>query len=237
VICRTAPRGKHSSACNSAGPASTSPRLRKAAPWFATVPRSGTPGVTPTDPATVALPRRRALWRRRPGRSAPLLARFTLAASRRAAVSAPSTRLPLLVQGSSPAGRRSHELRASPALLLFSGRRSLTSLADSRESGARCRRPRADARACALPRMRASVAARADACFRPRAHAGSMPDAAPALPRTDAPGAESAGACFARKASVSWSRVASLLVLLNWGIELDAAAISGQRSSQTRRLV
>ena len=41
-------------------------------------------------------------------------------------------RLVLLVQGSSPAGRRSHELRTSPALLLFSGRRSLTSLADSR---------------------------------------------------------------------------------------------------------
>jgi hypothetical protein len=41
---------------------------------------------------------------------------------------------PLLVQGSSPADGRSHELRTSPALLLLSGRRSLSSLADSRAS-------------------------------------------------------------------------------------------------------
>jgi integrase len=40
-----------------------------------------------------------------------------------------------LVQGGSPAGRRSHELRTSPALLLLSGWRSLWSLADSRDRG------------------------------------------------------------------------------------------------------
>ena len=66
--------------------------------------RNGTPGPTPTHAATAAaLPGRSALRRRRPGRSAPPLARFTPAASRRAAVSAPSTRLPVLVQGSDAA--------------------------------------------------------------------------------------------------------------------------------------
>ena len=49
--------------------------------------------------------------------------------------------LPLLVQGSSPADGRSHELRTSPALLL-SGWRSLCSLADSRGGGSGDRRPR-----------------------------------------------------------------------------------------------
>jgi hypothetical protein len=50
-----------------------------------------------------------ALWRRRRAVSAPPLARSTPAASRRAAVSAPSTRLPVLV----PSG---HDLRAEAAL-------------------------------------------------------------------------------------------------------------------------
>jgi hypothetical protein len=49
---------------------------------------------------------------------------------------------PVLVQGSSPADGRSYALRTSPALLLFSGRRSLTSLADSREGGSGDWRPR-----------------------------------------------------------------------------------------------
>ena len=96
----------------------------------------GTPGVTPTDGATAArLPRGCSTLAPPTGRSALPLARFTPGASRRAAVSPPSTRLLVLVlvQGSSPAGRRSHELRTSSALL-FSGRRSLTSLADSRAS-------------------------------------------------------------------------------------------------------
>jgi hypothetical protein len=52
----------------------------------------------------------------------------------KAAVSPLATRLPVLVQGSSPADGRSHELRTSPALLLLSGRRSLSSLADSHAS-------------------------------------------------------------------------------------------------------
>jgi hypothetical protein len=46
--------------------------------------------------------------------------------------SAPATSSPLL-QGGSPAGRRSHELRTSPALLLLSGWRSLWSLVDPRD--------------------------------------------------------------------------------------------------------
>jgi hypothetical protein len=54
------------------------------------------------------------------------------APARKAAVSARGARLVLLVHGSSPADGRSYALRTSPALLLFSDRRSLTSLADSR---------------------------------------------------------------------------------------------------------
>jgi hypothetical protein len=60
--------------------------------WF------GTPGVTPTDAAAAApLPRRGSTLAWPTGWSAPPLARFTPAASRRAAVSAPATRLPVVV--------------------------------------------------------------------------------------------------------------------------------------------
>jgi hypothetical protein len=73
----------------------------------------------------------------------------------RPAVSRMVIALLLLVQGSSPAGRRSHELRTSSALLLFSGRRSLRSLADSREGSTQPRRDRAGPHCCFTPRERA----------------------------------------------------------------------------------
>ena len=67
--------------------------------------RIGTPGVTPTDAATATrLPRRCSTLAPPTGRSAPPLARFTPAASTRAAVSTPSTRLPVLVRFSSAEG-------------------------------------------------------------------------------------------------------------------------------------
>jgi hypothetical protein len=59
----------------------------------------GTPGVTPTDGATAArLPRGCSTLAPPTGRSALPLARFTPGASRRAAVSPPSTRLLVLVR-------------------------------------------------------------------------------------------------------------------------------------------
>lgn len=57
--------------------------------------RGGTQGVTPTDAATAAPCRRCSTLAPPTGRSAPPSARFTPAASRRAALSAPSTRLPV----------------------------------------------------------------------------------------------------------------------------------------------
>jgi hypothetical protein len=63
-----------------------------------------TPGVTPTNAATLArLPRQCSTSAPPTGRSAPSIAGSRLAASRRAAVSAPSSRLPVLVpRGSDP---------------------------------------------------------------------------------------------------------------------------------------
>jgi Transposase DDE domain len=66
----------------------------------------GTPGVTPTDGATAArLPRGCSTLAPPTGRSALPLARFTPGASRRAAVSPPSTRLLVLVHLGSPNDR------------------------------------------------------------------------------------------------------------------------------------
>jgi len=56
--------------------------------------------------------------------------------------------------------------RGSALAVAFVPIGSGSSLLQSRESGARCRRPRADADACALPRVRASAAARLDAWSR-----------------------------------------------------------------------
>ena len=106
--------GSWSAAC----PLRTSSRHCRSvrSPWRHS--RNGTPGVTPTHAATAAaLPGRSALWRRRPGRSAPPLARFTPAASTGAAVSAPSTRLPVLVQGSDAAHATRLLARSAGSLL------------------------------------------------------------------------------------------------------------------------
>jgi hypothetical protein len=105
----------------------------------------GTPGVTPTDGATAArLPRGCSTLAPPTGRSALTLARFTPGASRRAAVSPPSTRLLVLVQGrrpsNSPIGRIATVPRNGRPLLLSSGpERAAAAFACERQGRPTCR--------------------------------------------------------------------------------------------------
>ena len=95
-----------------------------------------TPGSSKRSPD-----QRRAHWWTGPS-SGPRPRRAGCRSAENAVTSLAPTRRLSLVQGSSPADGRSYALRTSPALLLFSGRRSLTSLADSREGGSGDWRPR-----------------------------------------------------------------------------------------------